>query len=59
MVVYGSKMITRYSEKAIKFGSLCLPTSCNNTQLSSDKCIAIWILNCNVIELGAFNAQTS
>ncbi len=34
MVVYGANMITRYSEKSTKY--------------SSDKCIAIWILNCNI-----------
>ena len=46
-------MITRYSEKATKY--------------SSDKCIAIWILNCNIPEfkqfgndpiIGAFNFRS-
>ena len=53
MIVYGANMITRYSEKATKY--------------SSDKCIAIWILNCNIPEfkqfgndpiIGAFNFRS-
>ena len=59
MIVYGANMITRYSEQATDFCSLHSHTSCYNTQFNSNKCIAIWILNCNIPELGAFNALTS
>ena len=58
MIIYGANMVNRYSEKATDFCSLHSHTSCYNTQFNSNKCIAIWILNCNIPELGAFNAPT-
>lgn len=44
MFVYGANMVTRYSEKATLFNSV--------------KCIAIWILNCNMPVFNKFGNET-